>query len=175
MGDRRLTEPALAMAQTIANLRNAQRQGFNRQRWPGAIQRTVTEGTGAATTNGTQVSLGAVNLEPGTWFVIARAGVSISSTSGAPVFTGAEAFTARLELLERDSLTVLEVLDQEIWAPAVDSYVGANVAYSQATILIGSLTYDVQTTVKITASSDEPVGADHVVGWRGGKIIALPF
>lgn len=175
MSDRRLLEPNRALAQTLAGLRNGQARTQNRQRWPGAIQHTVAEGTNSATSNGTLATLAAVNLEPGTWFVIARAGVQISSTAGSPLFSGTEVFTTSLKVHKRDIATPLETVDQDVWSPAVDSVTGTNVAYSQAIILFASFTFDFRTTVVLSGSSDDPVAADHTVTWRGGKIEALPF
>lgn len=175
MGARDLGEPSRAQEKLLRDLVTGQRRSQNRQQWTGAIQRTTTEGSGAATTNGSQVTLSSIDLEPGTWAVFGRAGVQISSTNGVPTFSGREAFTIKMNVLRRDSTDILEELDAEVWAPAVDSEVWATGFYSASAMLFGSMTYDAQTTVVVVGSTLDSGSAAHIIPWRAGKLMALPF
>lgn len=175
MSDRKLREPNHAMKQLLTGLSQQQARMQNRQRWQGAIQRTTTEGAAAATTNNSEVTVASVDLEPGAWAVFGRAGVQISSTNGTPTFTGTEAFTVRMNVLRRDTSTILEELDIDFWCPATEDYPWTGGFYAASVTLFGSMTYDEQTTVVVVASADDGDAADHIIPWRAGKIMALPF
>lgn len=175
MSYRKLREPNRAMTQLLAGLTQQQARTQNRQRWPGAIQRTTVEGAAAASTNNTVVTLASVDLEPGTWALFGRAGVQISSTNGTPTFTGTEVFSVTMNVLRRDTTEILEELDADFWCPATEDYPWSGGFYAASVILFGSMTHDEQTTVVVTVSADEGDTADHIVPWRAGKIMALPF
>lgn len=175
MGARDLGEPSRAQEKLLRDLTQGMRRSQNRQQWAGAIQRTTAEGSAATTTNGSLTTLSSIDLEPGTWAVIGRAGVAISSTNGVPTYTGREAFSIKMNVLRRDSTEILEELDAEVWSPAVDSDVWATGFYSDSKMLFGSMTYEIQTTVVITASVSDSGSAAHIVPWRAGKLMALPF
>lgn len=175
MSARDLSEPRRAGLQMLERLRTGQARSENRQQWAGAIQRTTTEGVAAVVSNNTRVTLSAINVDPGTWAVFGRAGVQISSTPGVPTFTGREIFTVRLNVLDRETQAFREELDFDTWSPAVESDAYAGGSYAHSVMLFGSMTYETPTTIVVVGSADELYGADHIIPWRAGKLMALPF
>lgn len=173
--DRELLEPNLALSQRLTALTAGLAVTRNRQRWPGAIQQTTLEGGGAATTAIVPIIPSSLHLEPGSWFLIARVGVQISSTPGTPTFSGTEAFFVQLRVVNATGSALVEVLDEDVWSPATTPEAWTGGYYADSRVLFGSGTYEEPTIAQIVAYSDDTGAADHLVPWRAGKINALPF
>lgn len=175
MGDRNLTEPGRSMEQLLTRLQSGQQRTQNRQRWPGAIQRTAVDGGSTTMTGSAVATLAAIDLDAGTWAVFGRAGVDISSTPAAPVFTGTEEFVVSMNVLQRDTTLVMEQLDVDSWSPAVTEVAWTGGHYAASVVLFGSLTYEIETTVTLSVAAVDDASAAHLIPWRGGKLMALPF
>lgn len=175
MTARKLLEPERAMSQTMSGLVNAQQRTANRQSWPGAMQQSASELFASTASTGVEFRLGSVTLDPGGWGLIARAGVQISSTPGVPTFTGTETFVVRLKAYDETGVTLLETVDADFWAPAVteDQWTGGY--YADSCLVFGQIKYDETVMVVLSVACTDAEGASHIIPWRAGKILALPF
>jgi hypothetical protein len=173
--DRELLEPDRALGQRLQRLTAGLAETRNRQRWQGAIQKTTTEGGGGALTNNTEVVVSSLTVEPGRWFIMARAGIQISSTPGGPEYTGSESFFVDLRAYDLATQVFLEELDSDFWAPAVLSEPWTGGFYAASAVLFGTGSWESPISIQVVGRADDTGSADHIIPWRGGKIIALPF
>ncbi|MCD6056574.1 MAG: hypothetical protein K0R44_46 [Thermomicrobiales bacterium] len=174
MGDRNLTEPTMAMQQMLTGLRDGQARTRNRQRWQGAIQPSAP-GSGSSITDGNDVALASLVLDPGSWFLMVRIGVEISSGPGTATFIGSERMTALLRTYLPDSSSLLEVVDQETLSPSVVADTSSGGFYAGSLTLFGPISYDDQVEVRAGGRIIGPDDAGRFVSWHSTKIMALPF